>query len=418
LPAPPDDYRYSDPATDDNPILDSESRAQLFLSALSERDGKSFPPDWWVAKAALKLLDVKQPDLGFILLAECDDLQHVLGSAAYPEDFTRKWVPLKGFEDVCTYNENAFKEGIIDGMKDVDAAFGTLWDGIKARPAYQDATVVVYSDHGQITHRNMDNVLQMLEKSIFDTDDGDQDTNFLRLLDEAGLLTEDEKNMVGFCPILATSIGVLHWYGTDLSERRAKARAAEEVMEDHYVFNEQTRRWETPWIVLNQLEMQEGIPGVCGKGELWHNIFGENNTHGTLHWPDLIILMKERWQLPSLGGMARNIGVELPERLAAWVAPVNALLGGHGSTDTQDIFMAFRGPNIARGKVLSDPYRLKNHRISDIAVTLESLLGLNIYSNTVGADRAADMKPATGIIANPIITTPILANPILPRFRR
>ncbi len=413
LPAPPNDYRYYDPATDTNPILDSESRAQILLSALAERDGASFPPDSWVARAALKLLDVKQPDFGFILLAECDDLQHVLGSAAYPGDFERRWVPLKGLVDACTYNDNAFREGILDGMRDVDAAFGILYDGIKARPAYQDAYIVLYSDHGQITHRNMDNVLQMLGKSILDTDDGDQDTNFLRLLDEAGLLSEDEKNFIGFCPILATSIGVLYWHGADVNDRLAKAEAAEAVMENHWVYNEEAGRWEKPWVVVNQREMRDGIPGVCGPGELWHEVFGENNEPGTLLWPDLILLMNSRWQLPSLGGMARNIGVELPPRLAEWVAPVNALLGGHGSTDTQDIVMAFRGPNIAKGRILSDPTRARDFRISDIALTVKGLLGLSLHSNTVGHDRSADLKPS---LINPILTQPILSNPILPRF--
>lgn len=411
-------YQFFDPRTDTDPLLDPESRMQKFISSFCfERDPESFPPDYWTAKAALRLINLKRPDFGFILLAQMDDAQHGLGAAWDPTAFVTKRIFPHGLVSVDHFNEFSFREGILDAVKDVDAAFGTLVNGIKANPLYKNATIVLYSDHGQITHRNQDNLIDIIEKSQFDSnaDNYDTNTDFMLVLNRAGLLTDEQMDLQGFCPILATSVGAVYYKADSWQARYDWAQAAKAELDKHTVKDEWGNRV-CPWYVLTQWEMEHGMPGVCDEGELYNPFFAKNNSPGMQHWPDLYIFMKDKWQLPSLSGMARNIGVELPDLLADWIAPVNMLMGGHGSTDTQRIVMAFSGPGIAENKVITDintvsfPY---NYRISDIAVTMANWLELgDLRSSTVGKDRSAQIKAPVVATSTPIITS------IISRLRR
>jgi hypothetical protein len=134
--------------------------------------------------------------------------------------------------------------------------------------------------------------------------------------------------------------------------------------------------------------MITGVPGLCEPGELFHAYYAYQNEPGTLHWPDLIVFLKNGWQLPITSAVVNNLGTKLP----SWLPPMNFFLGGHGSNDTAAIVLAIQGPGYTNGKILSDPEYAKNYRISDIAVTLAKLYGLELLSTTIGQDRSQDLK--------------------------
>jgi hypothetical protein len=160
----------------------------------------------------------------------------------------------------------------------------------------------------------------------------------------------------------------------------------------HRVKNPITGGWECPWDVLTMTEMEKGLPGVSEPGELYHPHFARNNQPGTLHWPDLMLVAKNNWQLPAVMGLLTNVGVKIPGFIANRMAPWRALIGGHGSTDTQKIVMAIAGPEAAKGKVVSDPDFKANYRLADLAVTLADILGLELRSSTIGQNRSREIK--------------------------
>ncbi len=393
VPGVPRGYRFYDPPGDPNAGRDDESRAQILLNALlTGVYPDHFPPDAWVVDASLAVIERERPDFGVVILAQMDDLQHVLGAAVDPDEFVSQRIRLKGREKVSRYNHSVFQNAALDGVRDADAQFGRLIRGVRNIPGYEDTLFVLYSDHGHINHREVDSFREMVSKSLFDYNEVVTNTNILAVLDKAGLLTEDERNLIGFMPIMACSAGCLHWMGSTYDERYTKAKLAKAAFLHHRVWDRFNRRWECPWWVLDIDDMRDGFPGVAYPGELYHHQFAYNNEPGALHWPDLLLFMKNNWQLPTLAGLAANLGVNLPESVTNFLAPVNLFQGGHGSVDTQDIVMAFSGPGIASGRIVSDEEHTEDHRISDIGVTLSSLLGLPLESNTVGKDRRVDLK--------------------------
>lgn len=392
--APPEGHKFYDPPTDPDRDTDPESRTQKLWSKIAfERTPEAFPPDEWLVASTLKMLARERPDFGVVLMAQTDDLQHGLGTAHTPEEFENIWMPLEGRVSASVYNREVVREAVLDGMRDVDEQFGKLIRGIRGTAGYEDALIVLYSDHGHITHRNADNLSEIFVKSQFDANEYNRLTNtdIVWVLDQAGLLTDRMREFKDWCPITATSFGAIHFKSLTLLGRRRKAYAAKRALMNHRVWDKYTRRMVCPWWVLDMNDMKNGLAGVAAPGELYNAYYAVNNQSGSLHWPDLYILMKDKWQLPTIAGYAANIGMPLPEWLTNWLAPVNLFLGGHGSTDTQDVIMAFQGPGVASGRRISAPAG-QEHRLSDIAVTLAEMYGLTIKSNTVGQDLSSDIQ--------------------------
>jgi hypothetical protein len=185
-----------------------------------------------------------------------------------------------------------------------------------------------------------------------------------------------------------SSMGGLYWMADTLEERRARARAAKEVLTSYEILNPETGVRECPWYVADHEDMINGMPGRAEPGELWHPYFGPNNAREGMIWPDLVVGCMNGWQIPIYPGVLPNLGIELPFPLP----PVTLFLGGHGSPDTQRIVMAMSGPGIARGKVIADPTYERNYRIADLAVTVAERWGLTLQSTTVGKDRSGDLS--------------------------
>lgn len=341
----------------------------IFCEYVYGSSPEKFPSDYWMVDSSLQMMNREKPDFAFILLAECDDLQHGLGSARNPKDFNL-------ITDIDKNNAFVYQKPILNGMKDVDIQFGKLIAGIRSMPEYRDAVIVLYSDHGHLTHN-----YTAASNVVFST-------NVDNILRDKGVISEEEKSYVNYQALTATSFGQLWFKRATLAQRRAVAAQAKTVLENHRVFNPQTGRMECPWYVLDINDMKNGVPGVSGPGELYNPYFADNNEPGTLHWPDITLFMKNGWQLPATAGLANNFGASLPPGLP----PLNYFLGGHGSIDSMSIVMAFQGPGMKIGRVNADPAYTKNYRIADIAVTLVEMFGLELRSTTVGIDRSSDLK--------------------------
>jgi predicted AlkP superfamily pyrophosphatase or phosphodiesterase len=386
---PPGGYRFYDPPGDDDAEVDYETAVQRSVSRrFYENNPGHFPPDMWVVNTALKMLNRELPDFGVVVLAQADDLQHGLGAAWDPGEFVGEPRLRKS-----AINPMTAREAVLDGMRDVDRQFGRLLDGLKSMPNYRDATIILYSDHGHVTHRAKETVWDIFKKSAFDLYDRRVSTDLVAILAQAGIIHGRELDYRGFCPIMGSSVGGLCFKG-EIAKRREKAELTKAALLAHRVVNPATGLEELPWDVLDWRDMKRGVPGVCEAGELYHPYFGDNDTPGRLHWPDIFVMARNNWQLPAVMGLLTNIGLALPEFVAKRMAPWRAMLGGHGSADTQAVLMAMQGPDIGRGRLLSDPEYKRNYRLADVAVTLSSMLNLELTSTTIGRDRTPEVTGA------------------------
>jgi hypothetical protein len=372
-PAP---VKFYDPPSNREDV--SVSLATMIYSRTAyEKKPDHFPSDAWLADAALEVLQAEKPDFGVILLAQMDDAQHGLGTISCPGEFERKRSLFAGMIEESRFNSDVWKGPILAAVRDVDIQFGKFVDGIRKMPYYRDATIVLYSDHGHRTHR--DTILSNYHESL--------NTNPRDLLVDAGFLTDREKVGKDLLIYTATSFGMAHFRGKSVGERTARAMEAKRILAAHRVHDRLAGAQVSPWRIIDRAEMEAGVPGMCGPGELFHQSFSNNNRQGSPHWPDLFIFMEDGWQLPITEKMVNNIGTTLP-----WYLPTTYIFyGGHGAPDTADIVMAFQGPGVSKGKAVRDPDFRRGHRISDIAATVAAMFNLRLGSCFIGRDRSADL---------------------------
>ncbi|MDP8254240.1 MAG: alkaline phosphatase family protein, partial [Candidatus Alcyoniella australis] len=376
---PPPLWSFYDPPTDPDRETDPESALQrLFCSKAYQAHPEMFPPDSWMVQSSLEMLRREKPDLAVLLLAEMDDSQHGLGTLVDPTEYEMRRKLLHGRVAVSRYNSAVIREPVLDAMRDVDLQFGKLMRGLEQIDYYRDALIVLYSDHGHITHR------QTLRTNW----DPKLNCNPLSVLYDKGLINRQELDGRGVSLLSGTSVGALYFKAETVAQRRRRAAECKQALEEHVIWDEFVDDWICPWIAVGERQGIDGIPGISEPGELFHPYFAENNSPGTLHHPDLALLMHNGWQLPIRKGLATNIGAKLP-----WYTPddISLFIGGHGSYDTAGIVIAFQGPDVAQGKVLRDPEFARNYRISDIAMTVAARLGLELQTTTVGRDRSADL---------------------------
>lgn len=385
-------YNFYDPPTDKDAACDPESAVQkAFIKGVYLKDQDAlehFPSDRWVTEATLRVLKNEQPGLSLVLLAQVDDTHHAMGAAWDLSEFVKRdkpYTPPKGCQDpgdpnwqlVSKRNAHVLRAPILDAVRDADVQFGRLMAGIRALPAYRDATVVLYSDHSHVTH--------LLQKDYSPKDHWGKDTDPVRILRHRGLLSRKEADQVGFSALTGSSLGVLYWHPN--KPNRAKAIAAsKQALLAHRAKNPATGKWECPWDVLDHADVKAGVPGVAAPGELWHDYFGPGGKRPI--WPDLCLFARNGWQLVVYAGLLGNLGVDLPEK----TPPLTPMLGGHGAPDTQPIVMAMQGPGVAKGRRLLDPGYKRDFRIGDLGVTLAARCGLTFPHTTVGRDRSKLIK--------------------------
>ncbi len=339
--------------------------------AYKDREDR-FPPDSWVAEASIAVMKKEKPEVSMIILAEMDDLQHALGSIRTPDEFEKTCCVVKDKR-----NPDVHRAPVVAAMKLVDDGFGKLIKDIRGIPGYEDALIILYSDHGHMSYN------ETFESNVCPS----LNTNVTDILYKYKAITKEEKMGKGFTVNSIASIGEIYFQAASLDGRRAKASLARAALNAYRIKNPATGNYECPFTVATAEEMRIGIPGVIEPGELYHGYFADKNAPDSLIWPDIFIFMKNGWQLPVTTGIANNLGAKLP----AWLPPLNYLLGGHGAEDTAPIVMAFQGGGIPGAKAIPDPGYKNNYRISDIALTLCAIYGLELNSSTRGTNRYEDL---------------------------
>lgn len=389
---PPHKGSFADPATDADAACDPESTRQGFfggsmnsndlmtrlytgqnslLTLQMETFASHFPHDSWVVDSTLEIFSRENPGMAYILLAQCDDAGHSVGSAWDPDEFVQADPPYEApegcegkpeYQLVSGRNRLIFKEAALDAVRDVDLQFGRLMKGFEKQGVLGNAKIILLSDHSSLNHISTDDFAS---------------TDCMGLLKDTGVVERtgilEAKSVYAFS---VSSYGVLYW--RDGKERVPRAKA---VLLAHRALNPQTGREECPWWVLDRDDMKNGVPGICLPGELYHKYYVEKDRERTLIWPDLIILAKNGWQIPVYNGQIPNVGIKAP----TWSPPWKVYNGGHGSVDTLPIVAAVSVPGGKTG-VNDRPIR-----IADLAVTAASQFALELRSTTIGKDLSGEL---------------------------
>ncbi|MDX9820159.1 MAG: alkaline phosphatase family protein, partial [Desulfococcus multivorans] len=323
------------------------------------------PHDRWIVDATLAIFERENPDMAYILLAQCDDGGHCIGNAwdlsefmpsAPPRELPAHCLDKPAYRLVSARNPLIFREAALDVIRDVDVQFGRLMNGLYDQGILDKAVVVLLSDHGAVNH-------------LYSNDFAS--TDVMGLLRRKGIAADDD--VYAFS---VSSYGVL--YFRDRKERVPEAAAA---LKSHVARNPQTGALECPWWVMGREDMQNGLAGVSLPGELFHEFYAEKDRERSMIWPDLVILAKNGWQIPAYNGHIPNVGIKVP----TWTPPFRVYNGGHGSVDTLPIVAALSVPG-GRCGVSGRPMR-----IGDLGVTAAGLFGLTLQSATVGQDLRADL---------------------------
>jgi len=384
--APPQREKLADPHTDTDAACDPESgrlgffsgRMDLsstwtrcytgqksFLTLQMEHFANHFPHDSWIVDSTLEIFRREDPDLTYILMAQCDDAGHCIGNAADPAEFENAktpYTPPDGCENKADYqqvsrrNPLLFREAILDVVRDVDIQFGRLMDGLEAQGVLERAKVILLSDHSAVNH--------LVSEDFSSTD-------VMGILEKAGVVEED--NIYAFS---VSSYGTIYW-----RDKKERIPAVKQLLEAHTAVNPETGTRECPWWVLDRNDMKNGVDGVCLPGELYHSHFIETDREKTMMWPDIILLAKNGWQIPVYNGHIPNVGIKAPK----WAPPWRVYNGGHGSVDTLPIVAAICVPGGKTG-IRETPIR-----IADLGVTAASLFGLELRSSMVGRDLSGDI---------------------------
>ncbi len=393
---PPHRERFADPETDRDARCDPESGCQGFfdwkhlksdgffnhfrpsntltrlytgqtslLTIQMQYFPNHFPHDRWIVDATLEIFRRENPDMAYILLAECDDAGHCIGSAWDSNEFVPAGnladhpdgcIEQPGYRLVSRRNPLIFKEAALDVIRDVDIQFGRLIRGLDAQGILDKSMVILLSDHSAVNHVATQNFLS---------------TDAMGVLNRQRVVTG--KDVYAFS---VSSYGVLYFH-----HKKDRIPDAKSALLAHRAKNPQTGQSECPWWVLDRGDMKNGIPGVCLPGELYHSYFVDKNREHSMIWPDLLILAKNGWQIPVYNGHVPNVGIKAPY----WTPPFRVYNGGHGSVDTLPIVAAMCVPGGRTGICRSDL------RIADLGVTAASLFGLTFQSTTIGRDLSTDL---------------------------
>lgn len=295
-----------------------------------------FPSNAWVMDGSLRMLRFEDPDQMFILLAETDDAGHMMGGAWDPAEWNDGGTP-EFSDDVSRVNPRAFREGLINVVRETDHQVGLLIDELEGRGILDDTYIVLLSDHGMITltpHR----------------------ARIGQLLEQAGFINKDDYS--------ANAGGPIGLFFDVADAREAEFEAALETappIVPGFPSN--------PWIVINRQEMQTGVDARTGvrfggPDEMYSEFFAEHHSGGVdmARWPDFLVLFTETAHILPLH-FDPNLGEEE-------ILEGEAFQGGHGLFRTQPVVLVVHGPGVPAGQVVTGAVGL-----ADIAPSLYELLG-------------------------------------------
>ncbi len=393
---PPAKEGFADPATDADALCDPEStRLHFFDSDEYQADGfwnhfspskvmsrlycgqrslltlqmerfpEHFPHDRWIVDVALEIFKRENPDMAYILMAQCDDAGHCIGSGWDVSEFVSADHDLllppgcaeqPNYKLVSRRNRMIFREAALDVIRDVDIQFGRLMRGLDDLGILDHAVVILLSDHSAENH-------------IYTSDF--MSTDVMGILQKFRVVTHED--VYAFS---VSSYGALYF-----RNKKEKISEAKSVLKSHQTFNPQTHAMECPWWVLDRRDMKNGLYGVSQPGELYHAYYVDKDKERSMIWPDLIVLAKSGWQIPVYNGHIPNVGIKVP----TWTPPFRVYNGGHGSVNTLPIVAAVSVPQ-GRSGISS-----RQVRIADLGLTAASLFGLKLQSTTVGQDLSGDL---------------------------
>lgn len=325
-----------------------------------------FPHDSWIVDSALSVFRQENPDMAYILLAQCDDGGHCIGSGWDVSEFTPAPAPppypahcreKPEYHLVSRRNPMIYREAALDVIRDVDVQFGRLMKGLDDQGILDKSVIILLSDHSAENH--------LYARDFMSTD-------IMGILRKNRLAADD-----GVYAFSVSSYGVLYF-----RDRKDQVKDAAAALRSHGAVNPQTGRRECPWWVMDRRDMQAGMSGVALPGELYHRFYAEKDKGKSMLWPDLVVLAKNGWQIPAYNGHIPNVGIKVP----TWTPPFRVYNGGHGSVDTLPIMAAISLP---RGRAGVNSREI---RISDLGITAASLFGLKLQSATVGRDLSADLS--------------------------
>ena len=336
-------------------VLDLKRALQPVGAFIGSRPGE-FCSDRWLAETFARMIIEEDPDVSYINLAELDDVQHLVGSAARPEEWEAGAAPgARG--DRNRYNAVAERASALETLRKADDLFGAFVALLKERGVYEDSIIVVLADHGQQNYKHPRNGFELLD---------------LRgILRQEGLLMGEDYELT--VSLLDNAVV----YAPD----RASAARIERVLEAVEVEDPEEGPIQ-PLVVMNRREMISGIeethPGRVGTrltlpGELHSDYYTRPDPGGRSRqkWPDLFVFTTAHYVLMVNGDQLR--GSMNPTGMSLGNAPeelVLSLIAGHGSFETTHVPLILKLPGAAPGAVVDERVH-----ISDIAPTLYRHLG-------------------------------------------
>jgi predicted AlkP superfamily pyrophosphatase or phosphodiesterase len=337
---PPEYFVMGDPPTDDDP----SDPSTYFWNVISG----FVPEDRWVLDGALRIIDTEAPEVMYVLLGGVDDMSHAVGGTADLAEWDDRGTETT-WDDRSRISPAASREDVLDTVREVDNLFGLFVDHLAHRGELDDAYVVLLSDHGEVTHRPYFlDIASLLESHGYGNMD---DFRILSGSGAAGIYDVAPEEVQRMEDILETAPSIAPGL-------------------DH-----------NPWIVINRQEMRTGVDARTGvvfsaPGELYSEYYAEHDgSPGMPQWPELALLADGNWEFSFAWPVYGEDGV-------IRVGPFElglGFMGGHGGPATAPALLAVSGPNLPRGRIVSDPVRLV-----DVAPTLYGLLGWPTPANVQG----------------------------------
>lgn len=342
-----------DPPSDANAATDRDGTnivppesAKLYQSAqviALNQNPTWFPSDRWIMDASLRMLFAEDPDVFYINMGDCDDVQHYMGAADRPSEWIDPGTPDVLWDDSNVYNRYVNRDAVLDVIYEADFLFGRFLDAIETKQLTGKSVVVLLADHGQVTMTNA------------------APLNLGQILQNAGY-TQADLEMI----IAVGSLGYLYLTDPALSDE------VEASLEGFTTVHPVTGATVNPFIVIDRAEMDSGIDSVIGqfggdgiagnrRGEMYSewNIDYPVTGFSKVRWPDLWIFTRDRLELfRHINPLINGGVVHTP------------LMASHGTPESSWIPLALRGPGIRNG-VYNEPVTLV-----DVAPTLYHLLDL------------------------------------------
>jgi len=309
--------------------------------------------DVYTMDQAIQVIENEDPDVCYILLGGVDEAGHFFGSGKDPAEWDDRGTPEDLSDDTSRINPSANRLGILKTVRNADEQVGRLLRFLQERGTYEEAYLVIESDHNMETNSFIGPPLH-------------------KILPASGYSKKKD-----YYVFTGSQLGVVFLRRDD----PAVLAAVEKTLEDFRWPSPITGERECPVLVLNREEMRTGKDEATGQTvtlprELYSEYYIERPPAGGLRYPDLFIFPKAHLQFPSIGAGFGNIGLGV---LPFDVPPFTVYVGGHGGPSTRPALLGIKGPGIPRGAV--EPGQTHP---SDVAPTLYRLEGYPIPDSVQG----------------------------------